>query len=638
MYGCVPELGVCLLLASAPCIAAGQDVGTRSPEGSHAVPASTHASHVTPMALGGAFTGLYHIPNAFVVQNGLATLAIVNDRFRRVRYPAEWRSRRLYGVGLGFLPAVEICAAAADTPASSSGTFDDRLVSVKWQIHAQTAHVPAVAIGSTDVEGTRVAASEYVALSYAWDGIGMHAGIGHGAIKGLFAGVELRLLPRIAFLIEHDSRDLNAAVRSDLTDTLVVGLGFPALRNPQLSLSWTIPVQSRAAFVETVRAMPLPTPTDTPPSAADIARAIEELGMEDVQVALADGRLHLRAESRVFANPQHALTALSRIGLDMAPPGTEGITVTLRRDQVDVLEAEWSNVEPSASTARVVPAKHRAGVARYAQALRPSAHSVDVTIAPRVAAAFGARVVPYSLTLRGMAELRLGRGWSVHSDVEQVAHDSLDGRRGLSLRSVSLAHTAMPLDRTWTRIRVGRPASDTLATQGQVLWQDPRGRIAAEVQSSVWKDTSAKTVRWSAGCTLSAPVEPDGVVSVGAARFARGDAGITLEVLRWMAETETALFAARSRRAGEVAWLVGARLSVPLGPSQTHWSGPVRIRPHDRFKLEYRTRTGAQPEEGFGDTLSLGPSLFQSLLDSGRLMAGSVRLRGTIHSIGREKR
>jgi hypothetical protein len=569
----------------------------------------------------GPFTGLAHAPSAFVLPNGWASVGLFSDSFRKVSAPWVWRRRQAATVGLGLLPCVEVMAGACDTKEWLEGSIDDRLLAAKWQVLSPTQRRPAVAIGTTDTTGTRVAASDYAVASWRTGRVTLHGGIGRGELRGLFGGADTWLTSRLMALVEHDSRDVSLGLRARGPGGLSATVALVGGRRLEGALAYTASAATGAPRrAPEAAAMPLPPP-DLPPEEA-VRRALAGHGFEDVRVSRRGGGIDVGMEDRLYRNPETGMVAASEIARAAAGPAVQEMAITLTSRGAPVVTTRWAGGEAGPRLLAVrLPQPLEAPEAPAASP--PQAHA-DLLIGPRAAASLGGSDIPYRAGAG--AELRLRGPWGLEARAlgEAIAADTLERRTGARLAGASLSALRGLAPGCWGRLSAERLADGKGATAGACLWTPRDGRYALELQCGFAASDEPATV-WASTLAAHLPLPRLGaVVSLTAGRWAGGDAGATASLLRRMSETELALSCTRTVRASETAWIVGAKITVPLGPVRAAAPSALRIRVRDRFDMEYRARTAAQPIAGFLQPVSAMPGLFDDLLARGRLLPGAL--------------
>lgn len=569
----------------------------------------------------GPFTGLAHTPSALVLPDGWAAVALFSDSFRKVSAPWVWRRRQAATVGLGLLPGIEVMAGACDTREWLEGSIDDRLLAAKWQVLSQTPRRPAVAVGATDITGTRVAASDYAVASWRTGRFTLHGGIGRGELRGLFGGADAWLTGRVAALVEHDSRDVNLGLRARGPGGLSVTAALVGGRRLEGAIAYTASASGGPVHRAPVPAADQSLPPGLPPEAA-VRRALAEHGFEDVRSALHGTRMEVRLEDRLYRNPETGLVAAAQIACTAAGPAVTELVTTLTNRGTPVAATRWAAGEAGP---RLLEA-HLPGLSEPsgAPAASPAQSHGDLLVGPRAAASLGSSDIPYRAGAGAEVRLRGPVGLEARALGEAIVADTLERRTGTRLATASLSALRGVGPGGWARIAAERLADGKGAASMAGLWTPRGGRYALELQCGFAAADEPAGV-WASTLAAHVPLPRLGAVaSLTAGRWAGGDAGATASLLRRMGETELTLSCTRTVRASEVAWIVGAKVTVPLGPVRAGPPSALRCRVRERFDMEYRARTAAQPIAGFMQPVSAMPGLFDDLLARGRLLPGAL--------------
>ena len=195
-------------------------------------------------------SGLINIPTAEVISDQQVTIGLgyVN---RHSAYLETGRCDNYpFSIVIGYLPRLEFSAGVNFVPGRKSydgtKTYKDGVVSLQYLMFKERKYLPAVAIGARDIYSfillntTFVVASKTILqktktglrfhLGYGSDIIDHHLGVpkqdrnypvGH-TIVGLFGGMEINWSGKIIYMLEYDTRRINAGLRFNLIPHLGV--------------------------------------------------------------------------------------------------------------------------------------------------------------------------------------------------------------------------------------------------------------------------------------------------------------------------------------------------------------------------------------------------------------------------------
>jgi hypothetical protein len=183
-------------------------------------------------------TGLVKTPTAYTLKSGeLATgFAKFADQFQKKYGDKSFRQWTTY-VNIGFTSSFEAGIRVVGVPKVPVydenlpyNYYIDRIINVKFAVLKERKMFPQLAVGIQDAIGTRIFNATYLVASKKIDWVKQVAckvSLGYGTklieyifdtpdnyrLLGFFGGVEVDIAHRVAFMIEHDSKKVNAGIR-----------------------------------------------------------------------------------------------------------------------------------------------------------------------------------------------------------------------------------------------------------------------------------------------------------------------------------------------------------------------------------------------------------------------------------------
>lgn len=153
-------------------------------------------------------TGLMEIPTARILEDGVIRLNLAQA------LPLRW-----FTAGMGIYPGMEFSGrlteltnVPVDFPGQS--TFRDKAFDLKYQVIPETKWLPAVALGSHDLFGTRLFEAQYIVFNRQIYPFDFTLGYGRKRLDGPFGGVEFALHPRVHLLAEYNPIDYEKGGRA----------------------------------------------------------------------------------------------------------------------------------------------------------------------------------------------------------------------------------------------------------------------------------------------------------------------------------------------------------------------------------------------------------------------------------------
>lgn len=260
---------------------------------------------------------------------------------------------------------------------SGYGRYKDKVVDVKLRLREESAMLPAISVGATDLLGTELFKGQYIVASKTFgQARNLEASIGYGnkRPKGIFAGVRYGFLsaPHWAAVAEYDANDYTkdhlaqqsgAALRKNGP---AVGLEYRwgwlgaqvawhrdhYSANAYLSLPFSerefIPKLFEPAPFKASDAPPRVSAAawqDNPAPGAALVAALVKQDFKNVRVELDGKRLKLNLTSSRISNMGRAVGRATRTALAFAPEGTSSIQVTYTRLEQPIATYEFLDLQ-----------------------------------------------------------------------------------------------------------------------------------------------------------------------------------------------------------------------------------------------------------------------------------------------------
>jgi membrane-associated phospholipid phosphatase len=333
---------------------------------------AAHALAATPTLQGQA--GYINMPSAWVEPDGTFSAGYSYDS----PYGSTWVNATI----LPFLQFTGRYVSITGLPAFGSdepnygkgyGRYKDKVADVKLRLLDESALLPAVSVGATDLLGTELFKGQYVVISKSFgQARNFEASVGYGnkRPKGIFAGARWAPLsaPHWAVVAEYDANDYRKDHLAELSGASkrksgpAVGveyrwgwLGAQVSRNRDhfsANAYVSIPFYLREfvpKFYEPEPFSPEKAPERVsaeqwqanPASGAALVAALVEQDFKNVRVEFDDGVLKLSLTSSRISNLGRAVGRAARTALSFAPEGTRAIRVTYTRLEQPLVTYEF---------------------------------------------------------------------------------------------------------------------------------------------------------------------------------------------------------------------------------------------------------------------------------------------------------
>ncbi|WP_328698614.1 YjbH domain-containing protein [Craterilacuibacter sinensis] len=305
----------------------------------------------------GGQDGYINMPSAYTGQDGTWSIGYSQDK----PYSTLWTSVTLF-------PALQMTGRYVSIAGISGfeedhaghntyGDYKDKVFDAKLQLWPEGEFSPAIALGRTDLFGTGLFRSNYLALSKRFDTLETSIGYGDGRIDGAFAG--LRWTPRDyanwALVAEYDARDYQGDHRASETFASERSKGVKAgveyrwgwlslqaahqASHAAINAMVNIPLNERE-FVPHIYEPPIFAPKALPqrPSAEQwrsdpayaqaLQRVLHQQDYTLVSLSYRNGTLHMNLSNSRISDMGRAVGRAVRTALYYMPQQTRRIKVT----------------------------------------------------------------------------------------------------------------------------------------------------------------------------------------------------------------------------------------------------------------------------------------------------------------------
>ena len=312
----------------------------------------------------GGVSGYVNMPNATVEQDGTFSFGYSYDQ----PYGSFWTS-------VSVLPFVQVTGryvsitgipgftTIRDDYGGGYGKYKDKVVDAKVRLLNETAYLPAVAIGATDLLGTELFKGQYLVATKTFGrarNLELSVGYGKKRPAGVFAGARWAPLsyPGLAFVAEYDANDYPKDFRA--WDTSAGERRKGPVLAAEYRWGWlgaqiarhrdhfsantyiSIPFNEREFIAKIFEPAPFdPKKAPARVSAAEwqqsgshgaeLVQALAKQDFKNVRVEFESGILKLTLTNNRIANMGRAVGRAARTALAFAPTGTRTIQVSYTR-------------------------------------------------------------------------------------------------------------------------------------------------------------------------------------------------------------------------------------------------------------------------------------------------------------------
>lgn len=316
-------------------------------------------------------TGLMEIPTARILPDGAMRLGFANAD------PYRW-----YSFGFGAFPGLEFTARYTDVTnlpsglGSDFGSYKDKAFDLKYQLLPESKHVPAIAIGLNDFQGTRLFEAQYLVISRQLYPLDITLGVGRKRLKGqlsigdeigFWGGIDWALTDRLHLMLEYNPVEYEKdplpikGVPEGSDFPLNVGVRYRTWFGCDLGLSYQRgDTLGFSVHLQFGLGRPILPPKPDPPSwrfAGCLAPATEsrietlqrltsdvkKAGFDNVSVTLADSELIVEFENNRYPSDTQAAGRVIRLMLAYAQNGDIQLTAVMKRGDLKILRISASS-------------------------------------------------------------------------------------------------------------------------------------------------------------------------------------------------------------------------------------------------------------------------------------------------------
>lgn len=360
-------------------------------------------------------------------------------------------------------------------------------------------------------------------------------------------------------------------------------------------------------------------------AAQELARHWAKHGFRHIHVASERGRtLRIKAEPVAWRkNRSHALGAA--LGSWLSTPGDT-------HDRLELMLTYLQQPVQALSTTRECAHEFLAGSndchgepALQFQSPEQAASPADWTLANRHASTLHPELElglataytvgteyglwDYSLGLDLGLEVPLARGllWQGNL-VTPLAHSDDFGppsgywkkdRISAGVQTSLLSYQARLVGQLWGQLSTGQITPHTQGQQLNLSWLDPTGRTRITgIQGHYHSTTGPQTMQPQLLSARYSLLPGLWSLDLSAGRFFNGDRGLRLMSDHWLGEHRLTFYIRETASADRARLprtrFAGFELTIPLGPRQSQFIGPVSLRGRDQFPIGLSTKVGAK--------------------------------------------
>jgi membrane-associated phospholipid phosphatase len=337
---------------------------------------AANAFGATPTVQGQS--GYINMPSAWVEADGTLSVGYGYDH----PYGSFWTSATVlpFLQVTGRYVSIAGIAGFSSVPGeygSNYGRYKDKVVDAKLRVLEESAWLPSVAVGATDLLGTELFKGHYVVASKTFgQARNIEASIGYGRRRpdGIFAGVRWGplALPGWALVAEYDANDYSKDYRAAETDAgkrskgPAVGVEYRwgwlgaqvARQRDHFSANayLSIPFYEREFVPKVLEPAPFdPKKAPARVSAeewqnngshgAELVQALVRQDFKNVRVELDSGTLRITLTNNRIANMGRAVGRAARTALAFAPAGTRAIQISYTKLEQPIATYEFLDLQ-----------------------------------------------------------------------------------------------------------------------------------------------------------------------------------------------------------------------------------------------------------------------------------------------------
>ncbi len=615
------------------------------------------------------YTGLLNTPHALITQekriDTLYSNHIGDD------FPSYTQTADSYLFSIGIWPNIELGGRLVSLYNQELRYKGRRDLSgnIKWQF-LNHKFWPALAIGSQDFAGeARTSRSQYIVATKQISDIRLSTGYGFDSerLKGLFGGIEYRLIPDVYLIAEYDTNNTNYGLRitSDSLN-LPFALSLTAKKSPNakhsdffygigISMPLTGNKQSDKTFMPHHSEKKLSTEKKAITHITDDSRknhqgslknrektllqnlfhTLNRIGLEKTKVGIDHKKRQLFIEyenHRYNHNEMDALGLVLGIAASKAPENIASLTVLTRKNGIATLETTTqidaykqflaTNQPPPLSLLQVTYPNepYDYGKTSFIFTAKPKAFRSELFLYPKVSTFVGTElgVIDSSIALQADWYLPLWKGASFNIAYRKELYHTADFNSGKpfarfrindGFNNILFNQAVKPYENTISLSSIGQYENDYLTLSNDTIIDiiNTPFRIRTQIGYYNHKRTNdSRTVAIGSIRYLYAPKNIFTEASFG--KFWFEDRALTIEVSRYFEDIKITLFyKANDERSA------GLKLSLPLTPRKDSRPSILQIKGANRWSYGLQTSIarGTNKTSNALDTkIAVIPSLF----------------------------
>jgi hypothetical protein len=310
-------------------------------------------------------TGLMEIPTARILPDGVMRLG------RAQASPYIWHT-----FGFGVLPGLEFTGRYTDITnrpsglESDFGSYKDKAYDLKYQLLPESRKTPAVAIGISDFNGTRLYEAQYLVISRQLFPVDFTLGCGRQRLKGplsigdeigFWGGLEWAATERLHLMVEYNPIEyhkdplVSRGVPEGSSLPFNVGLRYRTWMGFDLGLSYQRgDAIGLAVHLQFELGRPILPPKPDPPSwefairrpgppaeadqrVRQLSAAVQRAGFTDVAAEATKAELTVEFENHRYLSDAQAAGRVLRLLLSHADRHTQRLTVVMKSRGLKIL-------------------------------------------------------------------------------------------------------------------------------------------------------------------------------------------------------------------------------------------------------------------------------------------------------------
>jgi len=567
------------------------------------------------MATVTGYTGLFRLPTTEVIGDGKMGFGFgAGPLVREVTIQPVSANSSAYATTLGFLPGLEVGLSFL-TPAPFNGILSDRTVSAKYAVKMPSQSGYSFAFGSTDVQGTRRRAADYVVAGRKFGALSTYAGLSRGYFAGGMFGVSWAPTSKLAIQAEQTGSVAIAGLRAQPIKNWSLSAGVDNHGRALMGTQFAIglggdshqAVQTNAATEE------------------DLSKALAEIAHGKASAVITQKELVADYDDVEARTPMPTLSAALRACVESALPiknlrltvwrmGIPMVTISGPVDAIRSYLQGFSSREDFLHAVEITPGSSDNG--------EPKGHSPStlVTLAPGISYRLGTQdSLPNSEWIQARTVTRLPLGFIAASVAETNVNNSFGQSGNPPSASYGLYKAAQFRDVSFLAGLERTPELDG-SGKFEVAYR-PLGTplsLFAGYRRSFQNDKVRHYVQLGYDLTSSLNLWARNE------RFQEGDLGTSVGATRRFGELRVTLQALRTSNSNESLKQVGVLFQLPL-PNYSRDFGGARIGTARYAEFSYRPTIHAEPVHGLADPPKVVFSLADQIQARGELSAQYVR-------------